>query len=51
MWCGAEHEAGDTIGTHSMTHPSRFQRLSGDKLAYQIDGGIAAGQRRARRPK
>jgi len=37
-----EYEAGDTIGTHSMTHPSRFERLSGDKLAYQIDGGIAS---------
>jgi peptidoglycan/xylan/chitin deacetylase (PgdA/CDA1 family) len=37
-----EYEAGDTIGTHSMTHPSRFQKLSGDKLAYQIDDGIAA---------
>jgi peptidoglycan-N-acetylglucosamine deacetylase len=37
-----EYEAGDTIGTHSMTHPTRFQKLSGDKLAYQIDGGIAS---------
>ena len=39
-----EYEAGNTIGTHSMTHPSRFQKLSGDKLAYQIDGGIASVQ-------
>jgi peptidoglycan-N-acetylglucosamine deacetylase len=37
-----EYEAGYTIGTHSMTHPIGFQRLTGDKLAYQIDGGIAA---------
>lgn len=37
-----EYEAGNTIGTHSMTHPTRFQKLSGDKLAYQIDGGIAS---------
>ena len=37
-----EYEAGYTIGTHSMTHPVGFQRLTGDKLAYQIDGGIAA---------
>ncbi len=37
-----EYEAGETIGTHSMTHPLPFQRLTGDKLAYQIDGGIAA---------
>ena len=36
-----EYEAGDTIGTHSMTHPI-FQRLTGDKLAYQIDAGIAS---------
>ena len=39
-----EYEAGNTIGTHSMTHPTRFQKLSGDKLAYQIDGGIASVQ-------
>ena len=37
-----EYEAGYTIGTHSMTHPIGFERLTGDKLAYQIDGGIAA---------
>jgi peptidoglycan-N-acetylglucosamine deacetylase len=37
-----EYEAGDTIGTHSEDHPLDFQRLSGDKLAYQIDGGIAS---------
>jgi peptidoglycan-N-acetylglucosamine deacetylase len=37
-----EYESGDTIGTHSMTHPQPFQRQSGDKLDYQIDAGIAA---------
>ncbi len=37
-----EYESGDTIGTHSMTHPLPFQRLTGDKLDYQIDAGIAA---------
>jgi len=37
-----EYEAGDTIGSHSEDHPLRFQNLSGDKLAYQIDGGIAS---------
>ncbi len=37
-----EYEAGDTIGTHSEDHPLGFQKLSGEKLAYQIDGGIAA---------
>jgi peptidoglycan/xylan/chitin deacetylase (PgdA/CDA1 family) len=37
-----EYEAGDTIGTHSMTHPLPFQRLTGDKLAHQIDAGIAS---------
>jgi len=36
-----EYEAGNTIGTHSMTHPI-FQRLTGEKLAYQIDAGIAS---------
>lgn len=37
-----EYEAGYTIGTHSQNHPLYFQRLTGDKLAYQIDGGIAS---------
>ena len=37
-----EYEAGDTIGTHSQNHPSRFERLSGDKLRHEIDDGIAS---------
>jgi peptidoglycan/xylan/chitin deacetylase (PgdA/CDA1 family) len=37
-----EYEAGYTIGTHSQDHPLDFQRLTGDKLAYEIDGGIAS---------
>lgn len=37
-----EYEGGYTIGTHSQTHPLAFERLTGDKLAYQIDGGIAS---------
>jgi peptidoglycan/xylan/chitin deacetylase (PgdA/CDA1 family) len=37
-----EYEAGNSIGLHSMTHPTRFQKLTGDKLAYQIDGSVAA---------
>jgi peptidoglycan/xylan/chitin deacetylase (PgdA/CDA1 family) len=37
-----EYEAGYTIGTHSEDHPLDFQKLTGDKLAYQIDGGIAS---------
>jgi peptidoglycan-N-acetylglucosamine deacetylase len=37
-----EYEAGYTIGTHSQNHPLRFEALTGDKLAYQIDGGIAS---------
>ncbi len=37
-----EYEAGYTIGTHSQNHPIGFERLTGDKLAYQIDHGIAS---------
>jgi peptidoglycan-N-acetylglucosamine deacetylase len=37
-----EHEAGETIATHSESHPLHFNRLSGDRLDEQIDGGIAA---------
>jgi peptidoglycan/xylan/chitin deacetylase (PgdA/CDA1 family) len=37
-----EYEAGYTIGTHSENHPLRFESLTGDKLNYQIDGGIAS---------
>ena len=37
-----EHALGHTIGTHSANHPLHFDRLSGDRLDEQIDGGIAA---------
>jgi peptidoglycan-N-acetylglucosamine deacetylase len=37
-----EYELGFTIGTHSQNHPLRFEELTGDKLAYQIDAGIAS---------
>jgi peptidoglycan-N-acetylglucosamine deacetylase len=37
-----EYESGDTIGTHSQDHPLPFNRLSGDKLNYEIDAGIAS---------
>lgn len=37
-----EFEAGYTIGTHSQNHPTGFEKLTGDKLAYQIDAGIAS---------
>jgi peptidoglycan-N-acetylglucosamine deacetylase len=37
-----EYEAGDTIGLHSQTHPTHFERLSGAKLDYQIDGAMAS---------
>ena len=37
-----EYEAGNTIGTHSFSHPLRFENLTGDRLNQQIDGGIAA---------
>ena len=37
-----EYEAGETIGTHSQDHPLNFDRLAGDSLSAQIDGGIAS---------
>lgn len=37
-----EYEAGDTIATHSASHPLHFDKLLGDRLDEQIDGGIAA---------
>jgi peptidoglycan-N-acetylglucosamine deacetylase len=36
------HDAGHTIGTHSLDHPLTFHRMSIDKVRYQIDGGVAA---------
>jgi len=32
---------GHTIGTHSETHPTRFDHISIDKVRYEIDQGIA----------
>ncbi|MGB6535030.1 MAG: polysaccharide deacetylase family protein, partial [Xanthobacteraceae bacterium] len=37
-----EYEAGYTVGLHSQTHPLHFERLTGAKLAYQIDGAMAS---------
>jgi peptidoglycan/xylan/chitin deacetylase (PgdA/CDA1 family) len=37
-----EYEAGETIGTHSQDHPLKFDKLAGDPLSAQIDGGIAS---------
>ncbi len=37
-----EYEAGETIGTHSQDHPLNFEKLAGDQLSAQIDGGIAS---------
>lgn len=37
-----EYASGDTIATHSASHPLHFERLVGDQLNAQIDGGIAA---------
>jgi hypothetical protein len=36
------YNAGHTIGTHSQNHPFRFQRLTGEGLGRQVDGGIAS---------
>ena len=35
-------ERGHTIGTHSMSHPIVFRRLSLDQAKMQVDGGIVA---------
>jgi peptidoglycan/xylan/chitin deacetylase (PgdA/CDA1 family) len=35
------YEAGHSIGTHSEDHPSRFQKLSVEKVRQEIDEGIA----------
>ncbi len=35
------YEAGHTIGTHSEDHPLRFDRISVDKMRWEIDQGIA----------
>lgn len=37
-----EYEAGYTIGTHSQDHPQPFNKLSADRLNYEIDAGIAS---------
>lgn len=34
--------AGQTIGTHSQTHPLTFHKMSVDKIAQEVDGGIAS---------
>jgi peptidoglycan/xylan/chitin deacetylase (PgdA/CDA1 family) len=36
------YQAGHTIGTHSMTHPTHFKALGADAANAQIDNGIAA---------
>jgi peptidoglycan/xylan/chitin deacetylase (PgdA/CDA1 family) len=35
------HEDGHTLGTHSETHPRRFERLSVERVRQEIDEGIA----------
>jgi peptidoglycan-N-acetylglucosamine deacetylase len=35
-------EAGHTIGTHSQTHPLTFSRMPAEKVAQEIEGGIAS---------
>jgi peptidoglycan-N-acetylglucosamine deacetylase len=36
------YDEGHTIGSHSQDHPLRFDRLSAEKLAWEIDDGIAS---------
>jgi peptidoglycan/xylan/chitin deacetylase (PgdA/CDA1 family) len=36
------HEAGHTVGTHSMTHPYTFNRMPPAKAHAEMDGGIEA---------
>jgi peptidoglycan-N-acetylglucosamine deacetylase len=37
-----EYASGDTIGTHSQDHPLRFDRISDQKVQWEIDQGIAS---------
>jgi peptidoglycan/xylan/chitin deacetylase (PgdA/CDA1 family) len=37
-----EYEGGHSIGTHSQDHPIHFERLTGEKLDFEIDQGIAS---------
>src|SRR5580692_1068845 len=34
------HDEGHTIGTHSQDHPLRFDRISDEKIRWEIDAGI-----------
>jgi peptidoglycan-N-acetylglucosamine deacetylase len=34
------HDEGHTIGTHSQDHPLRFDRISDEKVRWEIDAGI-----------
>lgn len=34
------HDEGHTIGSHSQDHPLRFDRISDDKVRWEIDAGI-----------
>ena len=34
------HDEGHTIGSHSQDHPLRFDRISDDKIRWEIDAGI-----------
>jgi peptidoglycan/xylan/chitin deacetylase (PgdA/CDA1 family) len=36
------YNAGHTIGTHSQSHPIRFDRISGTRIGDEIDDGIAS---------
>ena len=39
------YNEGHTIGTHSQDHPLAFQRLSLQRVEYEVDGGIASVDR------
>ena len=41
-WVRRIHEAGHTIGTHSMNHPIPFRTQGLDRAKQEIDGGIQA---------
>lgn len=41
-WTKMVAAAGETIGTHSLTHPFTFYKMNVEQAAHQINGGIAA---------
>lgn len=45
------YNAGHVVGTHSLSHPLTFNRMSEDRVERQVDGGILAVQAAAGDPR